>query len=177
MGSIASYPIAVPPFAEQERIVREVTLLFDEIDAAEAALARAQENLTQFRASLLHAACTGALTAEWRAANPTNETGSAFLRRIAGWREERGLERRGSGNEFDHAALPQLPESVAWASLRELGEFGRGKSRHRPRDDQRLYGDVIPFIQTGEVARSGGRITSWAKMYSDFGIAQSKIWP
>lgn len=74
--------IPVPPTAEQTRIVREVTLLFDDIDAAEAALARAQESLTQFRASLLHAACTGALTAEWRAANPTNETGAELLAKL-----------------------------------------------------------------------------------------------
>lgn len=63
------------------------------------------------------------------------------------------------------------------AHLAELGELGRGKSKHRPRNDSRLYGGTYPFIQTGEVAQSGGTIHSHTQTYSDFGLAQSKLWP
>jgi type I restriction enzyme S subunit len=70
-----------------------------------------------------------------------------------------------------------LPEGWTWARLSELGKFGRGKSRHRPRDDPRLYGGAFPFIQTGEVRRSHGRITDYERTYNDFGLAQSKLWP
>jgi type I restriction enzyme S subunit len=56
--------IPVAPTAEQTRIVTAVNALFDEVEAGEAALARAREGLTQFRASLLHAACTGALSSD-----------------------------------------------------------------------------------------------------------------
>lgn len=67
----------------------------------------------------------------------------------------------------------------AWAPtpLHELGELGRGKSKHRPRNDSRLYGGPYPFIQTGDVAQSGGRITKHARTYSEFGLQQSKLWP
>ena len=34
-----------------------------------------------------------------------------------------------------------------------------------------------PFIQTGEVARSGGRISDYSTMYSEFGVAQSRVFP
>ncbi len=61
--------------------------------------------------------------------------------------------------------------------LIELGELGRGKSKHRPRNDPRLYGGPYPFIQTGDVANSGGRITAHTQTYSEFGLAQSKLWP
>jgi type I restriction enzyme S subunit len=64
-----------------------------------------------------------------------------------------------------------------WARLSDLGEFGRGKSRHRPRNDPRLFGGKYPFIQTGEIARSGGRITAHTQSYSEFGLAQSRLWP
>jgi len=40
-----------------------------------------------------------------------------------------------------------------------------------------LYGDDMPFIQTGDVARSGGRIRSYKAMYSDLGVAQSRVFP
>jgi type I restriction enzyme S subunit len=61
--------------------------------------------------------------------------------------------------------------------LTELGELGRGKSKHRPRGDKRLYGGSYPFVQTGDVANSGGLITTHSQTYSDFGLSQSKLWP
>jgi len=63
------------------------------------------------------------------------------------------------------------------ARLAEIGELGRGKSRHRPRNDPRLYGGTYPFIQTGDVAQSGGTIHAHTQTYSAFGLAQSKLWP
>jgi type I restriction enzyme S subunit len=61
--------------------------------------------------------------------------------------------------------------------LPEVGELGRGKSKHRPRNDPRLYGGQYPFIQTGDVARSGGRVTMHSQTYNEAGLAQSRLWP
>jgi len=55
-------------------------------------------------------------------------------------------------------------------------EFGRGKSKHRPRNDERLFGDKIPFIQTGNVSNTKMYVDSYDKSYSEFGVSQSKIW-
>lgn len=55
-------------------------------------------------------------------------------------------------------------------------EFGRGKSKHRPRNDKKLFGGAYPFIQTGDVRNSRQFITSYAKSYNDIGLAQSKLW-
>ena len=63
--------------------------------------------------------------------------------------------------------------------LRQFGDVGsldRGKSRHRPRDASVLYDGPYPFIQTGDVANSGGRIQSYTSTYSEAGLAQSKLW-
>ena len=61
-------------------------------------------------------------------------------------------------------------------TLNELGELNRGKSRHRPRNDKRLYGGKYPFIQTGNIRESNLLIQKYDKTYSEFGLAQSKIW-
>lgn len=61
--------------------------------------------------------------------------------------------------------------------LTELGDLGRGKSKHRPRGDKRLYDGPYPFVQTGDVANSGGLITAHSQTYSEFGLSQSKLWP
>lgn len=61
--------------------------------------------------------------------------------------------------------------------LSELGTFARGKSKHRPRDDERLYeGGGYPLIQTGEVKAANLYITSHEQEYGEFGLAQSKLW-
>ena len=61
--------------------------------------------------------------------------------------------------------------------ISSLGEFERGKSKHRPRDAAHLYGGSYPFIQTGDVTNSDGRITSFRQTYSEAGLAQSRLWP
>jgi len=61
--------------------------------------------------------------------------------------------------------------------LSSLGTFDRGKSKHRPRDASHLYGGQYPFIQTGDITASGGRITCYKQTYSEAGLAQSKLWP
>jgi type I restriction enzyme S subunit len=61
--------------------------------------------------------------------------------------------------------------------LDELGFIGRGKSKHRPRDADHLYGGPYPFIQTGDVKHAQLYVTSYSQTYSEAGLAQSKLWP
>ncbi len=61
--------------------------------------------------------------------------------------------------------------------LDELGFVGRGKSRHRPRNDERLYGGSHPFIQTADMMAADPYITDFSQTYSDLGLQQSKMWP
>ncbi len=55
--------------------------------------------------------------------------------------------------------------------------FGRGKSKHRPRNEPRLYGGKYPFIQTGDIRNADHFITEYSQTYSETGLAQSKLWP
>ncbi|MBA3762509.1 MAG: restriction endonuclease subunit S, partial [Chthoniobacterales bacterium] len=68
---------------------------------------------------------------------------------------------------------------VEWkpCKLDELGFVGRGKSRHRPRNDARLYGGPYPFIQTAEIMAADPYITSHSQTYTEFGLKQSALWP
>ena len=61
-------------------------------------------------------------------------------------------------------------------SLPQLGEFGRGVSKHRPRNAPELLGGQYPLIQTGEVANSELYISSFENTYSELGFKQSKMW-
>jgi type I restriction enzyme S subunit len=55
--------------------------------------------------------------------------------------------------------------------------FGRGKSKHRPRNEPKLYGGEYPFIQTGDIRNADHFITEYSQSYSELGLAQSKLWP
>jgi len=56
-------------------------------------------------------------------------------------------------------------------------EFGRGKSRHRPRNEPKLYNGAYPFIQTGDISNADHWLTAYTQTYSDLGLAQSRLWP
>ena len=79
-----------------------------------------------------------------------------------------------AGDELPFA----LPLGWKWARFPELGDFGRGKSKHRPRNDPNLFNPPkYPLIQTGEVSRAKGVVQEVHSYYSDIGLAQSRLWP
>ena len=55
-------------------------------------------------------------------------------------------------------------------------DFSRGKSKHRPRNWDGLYGGKYPFIQTGEVRNANKYVLDYSKTYNEVGLAQSKLW-
>lgn len=59
----------------------------------------------------------------------------------------------------------------------EIGLIARGRSRHRPRNAEHLYGGEYPFIQTGDVKAANFRILEYSQTYNEIGLAQSKLWP
>ena len=69
--------------------------------------------------------------------------------------------------------------SSEWSlqKISALGDFDRGKSKHRPRDATHLYSGPYPFIQTGDITNANGRISSFRQTYSEAGLAQSRLWP
>ena len=70
-------------------------------------------------------------------------------------------------------------KKIIWKSksLNCLGTFSRGVSKHRPRNDLKLFlnGD-IPFIQTADVKKSILYIESNSQSYNLLGLKQSKLW-
>lgn len=78
-----------------------------------------------------------------------------------------------------HVPKLRFPEfSGEWEEkkLDEIAEIGRGKSKHRPRDAQFLYGGVYPFIQTGDIRNAGLYLDTFSQTYSEAGLKQSKLW-
>jgi type I restriction enzyme S subunit len=182
-GPFLAHRVDVPSLEIQEVVVAELEKQFSRLDEAVANLQRVKANLKRYKAAVLKAAVEGRLVeteAELaRREGRSYETGEQLLQRIL---EERRAKWAGKGEYKVPVApvtsdLPVLPEGWVWATLPQLGELNRGKSKHRPRDDEALYGGPYPFIQTGDVRRSDGSITEFTQTYSEFGLAQSRLWP
>lgn len=173
----------VPPLAEQERIVAKIEELlplvseYDEVENRISALNA--EFPDKLRKSILQQAVQGKLTER----DPSDEPASELLKRIQMEKAKLIAE----GEIKKEKQLPpiteddcpfEIPNEWEWVRLTDVGEVSRGRSKHRPRNDTILYRDgKYPLIQTGDVARSGGLITSCSASYNDVGLAQSRMWP
>jgi type I restriction enzyme, S subunit len=62
------------------------------------------------------------------------------------------------------------------SKLDQLGHIGRGRSRHRPRNADFLYGGPYPFFQTGDIKAANYYLNDYSQIYSEAGLAQSKLW-
>ena len=141
-----------------ERVAENFTSVVDRSD-----------DIVEMRSAILALAVRGKLVAS----DPDDEPANRVADRI---RKRRGLT---DARDTDGVVPPfDLPRGWAWSSLVDLGEFGRGRSKHRPRNDAMLFRNgKYPMIQTGDVARANGLVTTYSALYGDEGLAQSRLWP
>ncbi len=79
---IARIPFPLPPLNEQRRIVAKLEKLLAKVDTCKERLDKIPAILKRFRQSVLSAACSGRLTADWRENNPDVESAEELLKRI-----------------------------------------------------------------------------------------------
>lgn len=182
-AKIKSIAMPVPPLAAQERIVakiEELLPLVSEYGGVEKRISALNAEFPdKLRKSILQQAVQGKLTER----DPSDEPASELLKHIQMEKSKLIAE----GRIKKEKQLPpiteddcpfEIPNGWEWVRLTDVGEVSRGRSKHRPRNDTILYRDgKHPLIQTGDVARSGGLITSCSASYNDVGLAQSRMWP
>ena len=149
-----SLDVIVPPIEEQELIVTKIEELFSKLDKGVEELNKTKEQLKIYRQAVLKEAFEG----KWSYDN----------------RQSVNIE---TVDKTLVVELPTLPNEWEYVYLSKLGELSRGKSKHRPRNDKKLFEDgKYPFVQTGDVKAANKYLTSYSTMYGDFGLAQSKLW-
>lgn len=138
-----------------------------------------EASINALKQTVLQLAVRGKLVPQ----DPNDEPANELLKRIAQEQTQLvagGIRKKAKSlSPIDESNVPfALPSGWAWARFPEVGQFGRGKSKHRPRNDPALFNPgIYPLVQTGEVARAGTIVQEIHSKYSDVGLNQSKMWP
>ena len=146
-NKLASFEIHVPPPDEQTAIVRYLDDADQRIRAYVSAKERLITLLEEERQAVIHQAVTRGL--------------------------DPNVRLKPSGVEW----LGDVPEHWEIQQLKQITRIIRGRFAHRPRNDASLYDGPYPFIQTGDVTRSGKWITTYEQTLNDRGFAVSKMFP
>ena len=146
-------------------------------------------NIKKLRETVLQLAVQGKLTADWRTCHPELAEGShhasELLKRIqeekAQLIKDKKIKKEKALPAITDEEIPyDLPSGWVWCRMGEIGLFERGKSKHRPRNDSRLFSDgIYPLVQTGDVSsakKNRGIVNTHKSLYNDFGLAQSRMW-
>jgi type I restriction enzyme S subunit len=118
--------IALPPMAEQQRIVARLEEFVSKVDASRQQLEKTRAVLTRLRQAVLAAACSGRLTPDWRDTNPPNQSIDVVLETIEKGRRDAvrtTAQRQRVEQVFSRAEetdFPQLPKGWRYVSLAKL---------------------------------------------------------
>lgn len=131
---VESYPIPVPPAAEQTRITKKLDELLAQVDTLKARIDGIPGLLKRFRQSVLSAAICGQLTEEWRKQNQSAGTGETIIKndqlaKLALFEEQPELKKKKSSiqSEIDENYLFEIPESwrfTTWGKISEWITYG-----------------------------------------------------
>lgn len=175
---LARFDFALPPVEEQARIVEKLTVVLAGLDSGVVDLREVQSKLQQYRQSLLKAAVTGELTAEWREerATPLEDvrTSAELLQEILAVRRVRWNELQLSRFRAQEKAMPEgwqkkyvdpekanttnlpaLPTSWTWATLNQLTEIQGGIQKQPTRAP---LNNKFPYLRVANVARGELRL-------------------
>mgnify|MGYP001199935374 CR=1 FL=1 len=152
MDRLRKLRVPVAPAKEQRRIVEKIESLFAELDKGEESLRQVQTLLARYRQSVLKAAVTGELTADWRARHAGKlEHGRDLLARILKARREnwQGRGKYKEPVEPDTANLLELPDGWVWASLSQITWIKGGITVDKKRNPTNPI--TLPYLRVANV--------------------------
>ncbi len=166
---LRSLKVPVPPIYEQRSIGRILKNASLKVESTKRELARVPDMTRRLRMAILSKAFRGELTRR----KTTDEPASILLQESP--RSNRIEQKEGNQKSAMRLQKWEIPGSWIWTNLDTISILERGRFSHRPRNEPRFYGGSYPFIQTGDISRSGGRITSYVQTLNEDGLAISKM--
>ncbi|MCM1065784.1 MAG: restriction endonuclease subunit S [Eubacterium sp.] len=157
--TVKNLEVPILPICKQKYIAIRIEELFSKLDKSVETLKVTKAQLTVYRQAVLKEAFEG----KWHYSNRHQPETDLQFDSI-------------KVSELDK--LEEIPYEWKYVYLSSLGELSRGRSKHRPRNDKRLFENgKYPFFQTGDVKAARDHLVVCDKMYGEFGLEQSRLWP
>ncbi|UPS45474.1 restriction endonuclease subunit S [Prevotella sp. E15-22] len=178
---IVAFPFALPPLAEQHRIVAKIEELLPKVEEygkAQDALNKLNAELPErLKKSILQEAIEGRLVPQ----DPNDEPASVLLAKIRKEKEE--LVKAGKLKKKDLEVKPisedeipfEIPESWEWIRLGDVTEIARGGS---PRPIKEFLTDApngLNWIKIGDTDKGGKYINSCKEKIKPEGLKKTRM--
>lgn len=158
----AAIEVPVAPLAEQRRIVAKLETLLGKVDATQQRLAKMPILLKRFRQSVLAAACSGRLTADWRDEND----------RVINPSDEPKPSRSTFELSSDVEVEP-LPENWRWIPIGNLSEFQQGMQIAKVTRLKEPGAGRLPILRTFNYANGFSEDVDYVEVTKDSLIAEA----
>ncbi|HEX9048779.1 MAG TPA: restriction endonuclease subunit S [Verrucomicrobiae bacterium] len=132
--------VVLPPLAEQRRIVAKLEVLLGKEEACQQRLAKIPVLLKRFRQSVLAAACSGRLTADWREENEVEEWNEVTLADVIAEKPKNG-----------YSAKPVNYETKWRVLTLTATTSGRFDNRHFKYFNEPIPKDSPLWLQPGDI--------------------------
>ena len=173
---IVNYPIAIPPLAEQKRIVAKIEELLPLIDRYEQAWSRLENFNKRFpvdmQKSILQMAIQGKLVEQ----RPEEGTGEELYQQIQA--EKQRLIKAGTIKkekplpEITEDEIPfDIPETWKWVRVGEVGSWSAGATPSRTQTE--YYGGNIPWLKTGDL--NDGYVSDIPETITRFALEKNSV--
>lgn len=133
--NLSEVPFVLAPLNEQRRIVAKLEKLLTRVDAAQARLVTIPQILKRFRQSILAAACSGRLTANWRDSRPAEICDP-------------------NPTVVKDDDLPEIPDGWSWSSFGEVAEIASNLV-----DPDKFPN--LPLIAPDNIEKGSGRLLEY----------------
>lgn len=166
-------PLALPPLAEQQRIVERIESLFAKLDEAKENLQNVLDGFETRKAAILHKAFTGELTANWRKQHGVT---------MDSWEEKRlgevckinpsKINTKNLSDDlevsfFPMASLSEITGEIVDPEIRTLGKVKNGFTNFSEGDV--VFAKITPCMENGKSAIIG-------KLINDIGYGTTEFY-
>lgn len=170
---IANIKLPLPPLAEQQRIVERIEILFAKLDETKETLQNALDGFETRKASILHKAFTGELTANWRKQHGVS---------MDSWEEKRlgkvckinpsKINTKNLSDDlevsfFPMASLSEITGEIVGPEIRTLGKVKNGFTNFSEGDV--VFAKITPCMENGKSAIIG-------KLINDIGYGTTEFY-
>lgn len=174
---VNGYPIPIPPFAEQQRIVDRIESLFDKLDQAKGLIQDALDSFENRKAAILHRAFSGELTKKWREENKISE--NSLLSDILKYYSDRKVNKDIKNileNQESVLKINNIENSLWYkCSIGAVGVVSNGSTPSRQNLD--FWDGGIPWVSSGEVRNNIVQITKETISQSGYDNSSVKMLP